>query len=63
MVLAMTAKVIDFIQMVGNTPLRRHSNSMVEEAMTEYWGPRCTDYDANCPHCQAWAEFDARQKS
>ena len=28
------------------------------EAMTEAWGPRCSDFEPDCSCCQAWAEFD-----
>ena len=30
----------------------------VEEAITDYWGERCPDYEPECPTCQAWAEYD-----
>jgi hypothetical protein len=31
----------------------------VEEAMTCYWGERCSDHEGTCPTCQAWVEYDA----
>ena len=31
----------------------------VEEAMTYYWGERCSDHEGTCPTCQAWVEYDA----
>jgi len=30
----------------------------IEEAIRNYWGERCPDYDADCFVCQAWKEFD-----
>jgi len=33
--------------------------SKIKEAIREYWGERCPDFDPTCPTCQAWAEFDA----
>lgn len=30
----------------------------VREALTEYWGPQCSDFDPDCFCCQAWAELD-----
>ncbi|MDJ1632305.1 hypothetical protein [Rhizobium rhizogenes] len=30
----------------------------IAEAITERWGIRCQDHDADCPCCQAWAEYD-----
>lgn len=29
----------------------------VQEAMTDYWGERCSDHEAECPTCQAWGEY------
>ena len=31
---------------------------MIEEAIKNYYGERCTDHDADCVVCQAWQEFD-----
>ena len=31
---------------------------MIEEAIKNYWGERCPDYDADCVVCQAWASVD-----
>jgi len=31
---------------------------LIAEAITDYWGDRCSDYDADCPTCQAWKQFD-----
>lgn len=33
--------------------------SKIEEAITEYYGPRCPDVYPGCPCCDAWAEYDA----
>lgn len=30
----------------------------LEEAIREYWGERCPDFEPGCPCCRAWAEFD-----
>lgn len=32
---------------------------LIAEAITEYWGERCPDFDADCPCCKAWKQFDA----
>jgi len=31
----------------------------IVEAITEQWGERCPDFDADCACCQVWAEYDA----
>lgn len=33
-------------------------SSPVEEAMTEWWGERCTTHQDGCPTCEAWDEYD-----
>ncbi|RWB40477.1 MAG: hypothetical protein EOQ44_25400 [Mesorhizobium sp.] len=33
--------------------------SPIEEAITEYWGERCLDFDADCSCCQAWRQLDS----
>jgi len=35
----------------------------VEEAITEYWGPRCPDFDPECRVCRTWVRFDVLKKS
>ena len=30
----------------------------VEEAISEHWGDRCQDFDADCACCQTWSEYD-----
>lgn len=31
----------------------------IKEAVTEWWGERCSDFEPDCSSCQAWAEIDA----
>ena len=31
---------------------------LIEEALTEWYGPRCPDFADGCPCCLAWAEYD-----
>ena len=31
---------------------------MIEEALREYWGERCEDYEAGCVVCEVWEAFD-----
>lgn len=26
--------------------------------IANYWGPRCPDFEPDCPCCKAWAAFD-----
>jgi hypothetical protein len=33
------------------------------EAVTEYWGVRCSDADGKCNACQAWQELDQLAQS
>lgn len=35
------------------------TNNPVAEAITKYWGDRCSNYEPNCPCCEAWAKYDA----
>lgn len=32
--------------------------NLVEQALTEYWGERCDEYEQGCPVCDAWHEYD-----
>jgi hypothetical protein len=32
----------------------------IEEAVREWWGPRCSGFEPECGACQAWAEVDER---
>ena len=29
----------------------------ITEAMIDYWGEKCADFDEDCPCCQAWKEY------
>ena len=33
-------------------------NNSVHEAVLFYWGERCPDYEAGCPACEAWKQYD-----
>lgn len=33
--------------------------SAIHEALLEYFGERCADYEPECVVCQGWAEYDA----
>lgn len=33
--------------------------SLIAEALTDYYGPRCPDFEPECHCCKAWAQFDA----
>ncbi len=37
----------------------KEPSNRVEEAITEYWGKRCPDFDETCCICQAWADYDS----
>ena len=43
----------------GRTDVSVVKADPIEEAIENYWGERCPDYDADCVVCQAWKEFDA----
>ena len=30
----------------------------IEEAIENWWGPRCEYFNEYCPCCQAWVEYD-----
>ena len=36
-------------------------SDLIKEAITEYWGEKCPDFNANCPTCKAWAEIEQLQ--
>ena len=36
--------------------------SLLEEAIREYFGERCPDFEPGCPCCRAWAEFDSVER-
>ena len=31
---------------------------LIKEAVKEYYGKRCPDFEPECVVCQAWAEYD-----
>ncbi len=31
---------------------------LIAEAIKEYYGDRCPDYEPGCPACDAWAAFN-----
>jgi len=31
---------------------------LIEEAVTDYWGPRCPDFDSGCGCCEAWKQYN-----
>lgn len=33
--------------------------SLIAEALTDYYGPRCPGFEPECHCCKAWAQFDA----
>lgn len=35
---------------------------LLEEAITEAFGPRCLENAEGCPCCDAWAELDALRR-
>ena len=36
--------------------------TLLEEAISEYFGERCPDFEPGCPCCRAWAEFDETER-
>jgi hypothetical protein len=32
--------------------------NLVEEALTEQWGPKCSEYEEGCIVCDAWREYE-----
>lgn len=32
--------------------------NLVAQAIVDYWGERCPDYDVDCFCCKAWEQFD-----
>jgi len=35
---------------------------LIKEAITGWFGKKCSDYDKNCVVCQAWKELQTLQK-
>lgn len=46
----------EFVRRVCNTSI--DTASLIEQALTEWFGPRCPDYDEGCDACRAWREYD-----
>jgi len=42
---------------------RVNSMSKIEEALIEYWGERCPDFEPECVVCQVWLEWDQLKES
>lgn len=40
-----------------------HIGKEIEEAITDYWGPRCPDLAEHCPCCSAWVKFDLMESA
>ena len=34
------------------------NRNLVEEAMIDYWGKRCGEYEEECSCCEAWKQYD-----
>ena len=32
--------------------------NLIEQAIEEYWGARCDDYEEGCVVCEAWRDYD-----
>ncbi len=35
------------------------STHLIEEAIAEYFGEKCPDYDADCICCKAWMQLES----
>jgi hypothetical protein len=42
--------------------LVKRKNFFIEEALKEYYGIKCEDFEENCACCQAWKEYDSLVK-
>ena len=38
--------------------MSENDDDPIAEAITEHWGERCPDFDADCPCCKAWIRYD-----
>lgn len=38
-------------------------SDLIEEAIVDYWGERCSDFNPDCRTCEAWADFDRLRAS
>ena len=36
--------------------------NLVEEAVTEYFGERCPEYEPGCACCEGWKQYDVMRK-
>ena len=32
--------------------------NLIEQALTGYWGPKCSEYEEGCIVCDAWREYE-----
>ena len=32
--------------------------NLIEQALQEHWGPKCSEYEQGCIVCDAWREYD-----
>jgi len=32
--------------------------NLIEQALTEHWGPKCSEYEEGCIVCDAWREYE-----
>lgn len=55
---AMPEHLRDAVQGMGVELALDAPISKVEAAILAVWGSRCGDFDAGCPVCQAWEEYD-----
>jgi hypothetical protein len=39
---------------INNAP----DDNAVHEAVSFYWGERCSDFEPLCPVCRAWKQYD-----
>ena len=31
---------------------------LIAEALRNWWGERCAEFEAGCPNCAAWEQYD-----
>ena len=34
------------------------NRDLIKEAIIDYWGKRCKEYEEGCGCCEAWKQFD-----
>ena len=32
--------------------------NLIEQALQDYWGPKCSEYEEGCIVCDAWREYE-----